>query len=124
MSTYRRVDLILAVGLAVFGFAIVVLAAVAIPPAASAYTFDPIGPRGFAFVIGTFTTLLGVALIAERVLALRRASALPSADPTRRPLRRPRRAATTRATPGRPGGPSRSCSGRSSTRCCSPASGT
>lgn len=60
---YKRVDLIIAVGLALLGVGIVVAAEVTIPPAASAYTFDPIGPRGFSLVIGIMTIVLGGLLV-------------------------------------------------------------
>src|SRR5919106_1609233 len=73
--SYRRIDILLSVVTTLLGVTVIVVAAVTIPESAAAYTFDPVGPRGFAFVIGALTTALGAVLVVNRLLAWRRIAA-------------------------------------------------
>jgi putative tricarboxylic transport membrane protein len=60
---YRRVDLGIAIALSVLGLVSVIAAAVTISLPASIIQSDPVGPRGFAYLFGTLTTILGLALL-------------------------------------------------------------
>lgn len=64
---YRRVELLFAASPIVLGIAAIVGAYLTITPATSAYTFDPVGPRGFAYVVGVMLVILGVILLVETI---------------------------------------------------------
>jgi putative tricarboxylic transport membrane protein len=75
LVVYKRIDLGLTVTLLVLGVAVIVVAHQTIGEARG-YTADPIGPRGFAYLIGGFVIGCAVLLLASQLSpAARKASA-------------------------------------------------
>jgi putative tricarboxylic transport membrane protein len=64
---YRKVELLFAASPIVLGLAAIIGAYLTIALPTTAYTFDPVGPRGFAYVVGAMLVILGVILLAETV---------------------------------------------------------
>lgn len=76
---YRRVDLAISVALLIIGIATIVLADLTIAEARG-YTADPIGPRGFAFMIGGFLAVGGAALLVTQIVRTRRGHVGPDEE--------------------------------------------
>lgn len=72
-KVYHRIDLILAVLVVIIGIAVIVAARLTIAPAPK-FAYDPVGPRGFPYAIGTLCTVMGSVLVANLVLRGRRAA--------------------------------------------------
>lgn len=65
----KRLDVLLAAVVLVIGLAVVALARFSFHELEVAH--DPIGPRGFAYIVGLYLTLGALAILASRVRALR-----------------------------------------------------
>jgi len=64
---YRKVELLFAASPLGLGLGAIFGAYFTIALPSSAYTFDPVGPRGFAYVVGAILTILGVILLATTI---------------------------------------------------------
>ena len=64
----------------VLGVSTVVAAALTIAPPAVAFQADPVGPRGFAYVVGTLIAGLGVVLVVRLLLERRRSPVVLTAE--------------------------------------------
>ena len=56
---YRKVELLFAASPIMIGIAAILGAYYTIAVPRTAYTFDPVGPRGFAYVVGVMLVILG-----------------------------------------------------------------
>jgi len=64
---YRRFELLLATSPIGLGVATILGAYLTIALPKSAYSYDPVGPRGFAYVVGIFLVILGVILLVTTI---------------------------------------------------------
>lgn len=64
---YRRFELLLATCPIGFGVATILGAHLTIALPKSAYSYDPVGPRGFAYVVGILLLVLGVILLVTTI---------------------------------------------------------
>lgn len=64
---YRKAELIFAASPILIGLAAIFGAYFTIAAPRTAYTFDPVGPRGFAYVVGVMLVVLGIMLFITTV---------------------------------------------------------
>jgi putative tricarboxylic transport membrane protein len=68
---YRKFELLFAASPIGLGLAAIVGAYLTVALPSSAYTFDPVGPRGFAYVVGGMLVFLGVILMVTTIAGQR-----------------------------------------------------
>lgn len=71
VASYSRVNLAIAIGLALFGLGVIFATALTITPSTNRITYDPVGPRGMPFAAGALCLVLG-SLLTISVLRGRR----------------------------------------------------
>jgi len=77
---HERVDLAIAIGLALFGLGVIVMTATTIRPSTNRITYDPVGPRGVPFSAGVLCLVLGALLTVSLLRARTRETAVIAAD--------------------------------------------